>query len=99
MSQIIANFPLEESLTVNVEDYLTLIFTEACHPCWVPDDQGLFDPQLPHGDHKTGSPWIGKAIKAGTLGCSYIPCGQECGTVVEGLPKNPPRSITVGGGI
>jgi hypothetical protein len=78
MTEITINFPMEESVSINVGDKLTINFTEDCHPCWDPEDAGLFDHPLPHHDHHKGYQWTGTAIKSGTLACSYVPCGEKC---------------------
>jgi hypothetical protein len=78
MTEITVNFPLEGSVSINVGDKLTINFTEDCHPCWAPEDAGLFDRPLPDHDHHTGYQWTGIAIKSGTLACSYVSYGEKC---------------------
>jgi hypothetical protein len=95
MAEITINFPMEEeSVSINVGDKLTINFTEDCHPCWAPEDAGLFDHPLPHHDHQKGYQWTGTAIKSGTLDCSYVPCGEKCDKKVGGQDGG--HSIKVG---
>lgn len=97
--ETVVNFPMEGSVTVVVGEKLRLNFTEDCHPCWDPEDRGLFEPHLPHGDQKKGHHWSGKAIKNGTIECSYVPYGEKCqkGHSAHDMP-NSIHTITVGGG-
>lgn len=90
----IVNYPLEDSVTVKVGEKLRLNFTEDCHPCWDPDDAGLFDHHLPHGDQKKDDHWTGTAAKNGSIDCSYVPYGEKC-SKTEGV-KSSARSIKVG---
>jgi hypothetical protein len=94
MAEITINFPMEESVSISVGDKLTINFTEDCHPCWDPQDAGLFDHPLPHHDHHKGYQWTGTAIKSGTLDCDSVPCGEKCDKKVGGQDGG--HSIKVG---
>ena len=94
MSDVTVDFPMNESITLEVGEKLTLKFTEECHPCWDPEDQGLFDHRLPHHDHKKGYEWTGTAIKNGTIECSYVSHGEHCGE--KNGATSSVRSIKVG---
>jgi hypothetical protein len=94
--ETVVNYPIEGSITVKVGEKLRLNFTEDCRPCWDPEDQGLFDHPLPHGDHKKGHHWTGTAVKNGTIACSSVPYGEKCHQKPDATPDI--RTITVGGG-
>lgn len=78
MAEITIDFPMTESVAIAVGDKLTITFTEDCHPCWAPDDQGLFDHPLPHHDHHKGYQWTGTAVKNGIIECSHVAHGEKC---------------------
>lgn len=96
MSDIVIDFPLDESISVMVGEKLTLKYTEDCRACWDPDDEGLFNHPLPHEEHKKGYEWTGTAVKNGSIDCSYVAHGEKC-EKKDGATSSV-RTITVGDG-
>jgi hypothetical protein len=88
--------PMREAITLAMNDPLTIAFTEDCCFCCDPDQVNNFIPALPMGDQKSGTIWVGVAVKAGTINFSHEAYGTKLSEEHGHGLKSGSRSIQVG---